>query len=272
MLSTTDTITLPEGKLSSGLTWPEAREILEEKVTHYNRPEFIENDPISIPHSFEQKQDIEIAGLFAAIFAWGQRKTAINKARTLMQLMGNAPHSFVMDAGERDLAGLERFRHRTFGGEDAVFFLKGLNRVYSSYASMEDIFKNKTVKEGLTELNRIFFREDANHRGQRHLSNPERKSSCKRLNMFLRWMVRNDARGVDFGLWTALSPADLICPLDVHVGRTSRELGLLTRPQDDWLAAEELTANLRLLHPSDPVRYDFALFGLGLDRKLTIKI
>jgi uncharacterized protein (TIGR02757 family) len=253
--------------LAGGLTWREVREILEEKVAYFNRPEFIENDPISVPHAFEMKQDIEIAGLFAAIFAWGQRKTAIGKARTLMQLMGHEPHRFVLEAGKRDLDDLERFRHRTFGGQDTVFFMQGLNRLYSRYGSMEDIFLHRSVKEGLTELNRIFFQEDATHRSQRHLSNPERKSSCKRLNMFLRWMVRSDARGVDFGLWTALSPASLICPLDVHVGRTSRELGLLARPQDDWLAAEELTANLRLLDPADPVKYDFALFGLGLERK-----
>jgi uncharacterized protein (TIGR02757 family) len=243
---------------------------LDEKVAKFNQPAFITPDPDSIPHQFKKKQDIEIAGLMAAVLAWGQRTTIIRKCSELMQWMDNAPHEFILYHRERDLKRFEGFRHRTFNGTDALYFIEALTSIYREHASLEDVFRvppgNLTVEQGLINFHHRFFALD-NHpqRTRKHLPTPERKSTCKRINMYLRWMVRRDLNGVDFGLWRKISPAQLVCPCDVHVDRVARKLKLIKRKQTDWFTALELTENLRRLDPDDPVKYDFALFGLGIE-------
>jgi uncharacterized protein (TIGR02757 family) len=263
-------------------------EFLNAKVDQYNRPFFIESDPISIPHAYTKKQDIEIAGFFAAIFSWGNRTTIIRKTRELMQLMGNSPHQFILHHEDKDLKKLPGFRHRTFNATDLYYFIEFFRHHYTHYDSLEDAFL-KTVPEllsipvpgqipvkngnglpgpGLAGFYHYFFSlEGSPLRTRKHIASPEKNSSCKRLNMFLRWMVRNDDRGVDFCIWKRISPALLICPLDVHVARVARHFGLLTRKQTDWQAALELTGYLLTLDKYDPVKYDFALFGLGAIEK-----
>ena len=248
------------------------RELLEQKVIQYNRQDFIPDDPISVPHRFKKLQDIEISGLFAATLAWGQRKTIINKSNELMERMGNAPHDFILHHSEQDLKALTSFRHRTFSATDTLYFVDFLNRYYSNHQSLEEIFiapfQSGGAKEALTVFRNKFF--DADHapsRTKKHVSSPARKSACKRLNMFLRWMVRKDNNGVDFGCWKHISSSKLITPVDLHVERVARKLKLIRRRQVDWETAEELTANLRKFDPEDPVRYDFALFGLGITEK-----
>lgn len=243
---------------------------LDEKVERFNQPSFITLDPVSIPHLFTKKQDIEIAGLMAAVLAWGQRATIIRKCSELMQWMDNAPHEFVLHHRERDLKRFQEFRHRTFNGTDALYFIEALKSIYREHASLEDVFAvpsgNATVEQGLINFHHRFFSlENHPHRTRKHLPTPERKSTCKRINMYLRWMVRRDSNGVDFGLWRTISPAQLVCPCDVHVDRVARKLKLIKRKQTDWLTALELTDNLRKLDPNDPVKYDFALFGLGIE-------
>lgn len=243
---------------------------LDEKVERFNQPSFITLDPVSIPHLFTKKQDIEIAGLMAAVLAWGQRATIIRKCSELMQWMENAPHEFVLHHRERDLKRFQEFRHRTFNGTDALYFIEALKSIYREHASLEDVFAvpsgNATVEQGLINFHHRFFSlENHPHRTRKHLPTPERKSTCKRINMYLRWMVRRDSNGVDFGLWRTISPAQLVCPCDVHVDRVARKLKLIKRKQTDWLTALELTDNLRKLDPNDPVKYDFALFGLGIE-------
>ena len=243
---------------------------LDEKVEEFNRPEFITCDPVSIPHMFSKKQDIEISGLFAAVLAWGQRVTIIRKCRELMSWMDNDPHQFILHHRSQDLKPFENFRHRTFNGTDALYFIEALKSIYLQHPSMENVFlvspSDSTVEAGLIHFHHRFFAlEDHPHRTKKHLSTPERKSTCKRLNMYLRWMVRRDDEGVDFGLWQNISPAQLVCPCDVHVDRVARHLKLIRRKQTDWLTALELTTNLRKLDPMDPVKYDFALFGLGIE-------
>ncbi len=253
---------------------------LDKKVDEYNQPSFIKSDPICIPHSFSKNQDIEISGFFAAIFAWGNRTTIINKSRELMQLMDNAPFQFCMNHDLLDLKKLMGFKHRTFNTTDLLYFVEFLKYHYSKNKSLESAFFNKQsllIKasevpnhRGLvgTALNYFydyfFSLEDAPTRTAKHIASPQKKSTCKRLNMFLRWMVRNDNRGVDFGIWKSISPAELICPVDVHVARVARHFNLLNRKATDWEAALELTDNLRKLDKTDPVKYDFALFGLGV--------
>lgn len=245
------------------------KNLLERKYEEYNRPGFIENDPVSVPHLFKKKQDIEIAGLWTAVLSWGQRKTIISKAVSLFSLMDFSPHDFVLNHTEKDLAPLLNFRHRTFNGEDALYFIHFLRHFYQGRQSLEEAFlcqKDEHMGEGLADFYRLFFSlEVFPKRTQKHIATPEKNSACKRLNMFLRWMVRRDDRGVDFGIWKNISPRQLICPCDVHVERTARKLGLIQRKQMDWLAALELTENLRALDAEDPVKYDFALFGLGLE-------
>lgn len=245
------------------------KEFLEEKADLFNQPSFIENDPVCIPHMFSKKQDIEIAGLFAAVLAWGQRVTIIRKCRELMLWMGNDPHHFIMNHREKDLKRFQDFRHRTFNGTDALYFIAALKFIYHKYPSLEEAFlvpgTDATTEQGLVRFHRLFFGPDHPHRTKKHLPTPERKSTCKRLNMYLRWMVRNDRRGVDFGLWPRISPAQLVCPCDLHVDRVARKLKLIRRKQTDWLTALELTNNLRKFDPLDPVKYDFALFGLGIE-------
>ena len=249
---------------------PDLKSFLDEKADAFNRPEFIVNDPISVPRMFSKKQDIEIAGFFAAVLAWGQRVTIIRKCTELMSWMDNSPHEFILHHRENDLRRFHDFRHRTFNGTDALYFIEALRSIYNRHASMEEAFAipdaERTVERGLINFHHTFFSlPDHPHRSKKHLSTPERKSTCKRINMYLRWMVRDDRRGVDFGLWKNISPGQLVCPCDVHVDRVARKLKLIKRTQTDWLTALELTANLRKLDPADPVKYDFALFGLGIE-------
>ena len=247
---------------------------LDEKVKEYNKPAFIRDDPISIPHRFSKKQDIEIAGLFAAVFSWGNRKTIINKSNELMHRMDNAPHDFILNHKEIDLKKMLSFRHRTFNPTDALCFIDFLKNFYKKNNSLENAFSegikgnDKTVENGLIHFHNLFFlRENYPVRTRKHIPTPERKSSCKRLNMFLRWMVRNDNCGVDFGIWKNIKPAQLVCPLDLHVDRVARRYGLIKNKNTNWDAALELTDKLRRLDPVDPVKYDFALFGIGVLEK-----
>ena len=243
------------------------------KVKEYNQPAFIAADPVCIPHLFNKKQDIEIAGFFSAIFAWGNRTTIIQKSRELMQLMNMQPHQFCLEAGPAELKKLEGFKHRTFNATDLLYCIEFFREHYQKFDSLENAFMpgNKapaSVKEALSYFHHYFFSlEDAPLRTRKHISTPEKGSSCKRLNMFLRWMVRKDKQGVDFGIWNQIKPHQLICPIDVHVARVAKRFQLLDRKQTDWLAAEELTNYLKKLDPKDPAKYDFALFGLGVIEK-----
>lgn len=253
----------------------ELYQLLEAKADEFNQPAFIESDPISIPHAYLKKQDIEITGLLAAILAWGQRKTIINKCREFFALMDNAPHDFVLHHQEHDLQPFEDFRHRTFNGTDALYFIAFLNYFYQQYDTLEPAFADglptgaEDTYGALTHFHRIFFSlPDYPERTRKHIATPERKSACKRINMYLRWMVRQDDRGVDFGLWKSIKPSQLICPCDLHVDRVARRLGLIKRKQTDWQTAVELTQHLRTFDAEDPVRYDFALFGLGIEERL----
>ncbi len=245
------------------------KEFLDQKSEQYNRPGFIENDPISIPHLFKKKQDIEIAGLFAATLAWGQRKTIIRKCRELMELMDNAPHEFILHHTEKELKSLMNFKHRTFNSTDLLYFIESLKHYYKENDSLETAFltdsDDETVERGLINFHDLFFKLDHPHRTRKHLPTPQRKSTCKRLVMYLRWMVRQDKSGVDFGIWKKISSAQLICPCDLHVDRVARKLKLIKRKQTDWQTALELTRALKKFDPADPVKYDFALFGLGIE-------
>lgn len=279
---------------------------LDSKVDQYNRKDFIENDPILIPHQYSLKQDIEIMGFFAAILAWGQRKTIINKCRELGERLGGSPYDFIMTHRDTDLQAMLGFKHRTFNDTDLLYFISFLRFHYQKYDSLEDAFlpsrtgmfkevfredfmddvpssayddrssspacylgelqSQNRIETALNHFRSYFFSlPDFPQRTIKHVSAPSQRSTCKRLNMFLRWMVRKDDRGVDFGIWNRISPSQLICPCDLHVERVARKLGLITRKQVDWLAAVELTEYLRKLDPADPVKYDFALFGLGIE-------
>lgn len=245
-------------------------DFLNRKVDEYNRPSFVISDPLSIPHLFQKKQDIEIAGFFAATFAWGNRTTIILKSKELMQLMDNAPHDFCMSHSQKDLSKLSHFRHRTFNLTDLLYFIEFFKSHYSIHDSLEMAFTREgdTIESMLKGFHRYFFSlEYISERTRKHVATPERGSTCKRLNMFLRWMVRNDNKGVDFGIWKDISPSILVCPIDLHVSRVARKLGILKRKQTDWQAAIELTHYLRQLDPHDPVKYDLALFGLGVMEK-----
>lgn len=246
---------------------------LDEKVNHYNRVSFVENDPISVPHRFSKKQDIEIMGFFAAVFAWGQRKTIINKSLELAHRFDGEPFDFIRHHSETDLKRLQGFKHRTFNDTDLLYFVDFLRRHYTRHESLEAAFIPESgffdMESSLIYFGRNFFNHPhAPNRTKKHIATPARNSTCKRLNMFLRWMVRDDNRGVDFGIWKNIRPRDLICPIDVHVDRTARKIGLISRSQTDWKTALELTRNLRLLDAEDPVKYDFALFGLSEEGKV----
>lgn len=250
------------------------RGFLDEKVQQYNQPGFIPNDPISIPHQFSKKEDIEISGFFAAILAWGQRKTIINKCNELFRLMDRAPHEFLLNHQEEDLKRFLDFKHRTFNSTDTLYFIHFLSWFYRNHQSLEEAFligqreDVNAMESILTKFHEKFFSlPDAPSRTKKHIATPARKAACKRINMFLRWMVRSDDKGVDFGIWNRIQPSQLICPCDLHVDRVGRKLGLITRKQTDWLTAVELTEKLRELDPQDPVKYDFALFGLGIEEK-----
>ena len=252
------------------------KKFLDRKVIEFNKPAFIKDDPVCIPHSFTKKQDIEIAGFFAAIFAWGIRKTIINKSKSLMQLMDNAPHDFCLNHTDNDLKKLLGFCHRTFNDTDLLYFISFFKSHYSKHKSLENAFFNKNTKNvtgnkieaALNYFYGYFFSlDDIPNRTRKHIASPKKNSSCKRLNMYLRWMVRNDNNGVDFGIWKKVQPSELICPLDVHVVRVAKNLGLLQRDKADWMAAVELTDVLKTFDENDPVKYDFALFGLGILEK-----
>lgn len=254
------------------------KKLLDQKVTLYNQPSFIEKDPVSVPHRFSRLQDIEISGFFAALFAWGNRTSIINSCTRLLQVMDNAPYQFVLQHSESDLKPLLSFVHRTFNATDLFWLLHILKLHYKSYDTLEFAFsqfinpKSTDVTAALTGFhNYVFSSPDAPERTRKHIATPLKNSACKRLNMFLRWMVRTDegigAPYVDFGIWKQIKPSQLICPLDVHVGRVARRMNLLERQQDDWKAAVELTEALRKLDPRDPVKYDYALFGLGVIEK-----
>lgn len=241
-------------------------------VHKYNNPSFIDTDPISIPHRYGDKRDREIAGFWAASIAWGQRTTILNNARKLMGWMDDAPHDFIRNHTPADLKPFAAFVHRTFNSDDALYFMAALRHLYTQYPDMEAVFVEGLAKgEGMFgaihHFRTVFLSQEHMARTRKHVPNPEAGAAAKRINMFLRWMVRNDGQGVDFGCWQNIAPAVLLCPLDVHSGRTARKLGLLTRTQDDRRAVEELTGSLRLLNPNDPVAYDFALYGLGVFEK-----
>lgn len=249
------------------------RELLEQKTLLYHQPVFIEDDPISIPHLFSKREDIEIAGFLTAIISWGQRKSIIQSSRLLMKLMDDSPWHFVMNAGSGELKSLSNFVYRTFNGDDLLFLIEALRNLYQTHQSLEDAFISKTDTESMNMYDCInLFRKrmlEVPHlpRSEKHLGHPGKGSAAKRINMFLRWMVRSSASGVDFGLWTKIKPSQLCIPLDIHVGRVARELKLLNRQQDDWKAVEELTAMLRSFDAHDPIKYDFALFGMGRHEK-----
>jgi len=245
---------------------------LEEKVIQYNRPDFIELDPISIPHQFSQKQDIEIMGFWASILAWGQRKTIINKCNELIDWMGGTPYDFVMNHQDSDLKPFLSFKHRTFNDEDTLYFIRFFRWYYQQHHSLEDAFAqflspdDSNVKKAIEGFYNFFFSlEDFPRRTQKHVATPKRNSACKRINMFLRWMVRKDDAGVDFGLWDQIKTSQLVCPCDVHVGRVAQKLGLISTDKYNWKVAESLTKELKLFDAHDPVKYDFALFGLGVE-------
>jgi len=249
------------------------RILLDSKVVLYNQPAFIDNDPISIPHRYTRLQDIEIAAFFSAILSWGNRSTIIRSAGQAMDLMDNTPYDFILHHREGDLQRLLQFRHRTFNATDLLFFIEFLHVYYQHFESLETAFSGHlgenepTVEKALNGFRRMCFAGEFPARTEKHISSPEKNSSCKRLNMMLRWLVRKDQNGVDFGVWQSISPSQLICPMDVHVVRVARKLGLIQTDIVNWATALTLTDNLRKFDPADPVKYDFALFGLGAVEK-----
>jgi uncharacterized protein (TIGR02757 family) len=247
------------------------KSFLDEKAEEFNRPAFIQSDPVQVAHQFSGKEDVEIAGFLSATIAWGNRTAIINNALRLMQMMDNEPFNFTLNASPSELSRLKKFIHRTFNGDDSIYFIHSLRNIYVRHAGLQNVFESgfedgKTVCSALTHFHRIFF-ELPGERTQKHVPNVEKGASAKRLNMFLRWMVRNDKAGVDFGLWKGIPKSALMLPLDVHTGNVGRKLGLLQRRSNDWKAVEEITSALRSFDPEDPVKYDFALFGLGVFEK-----
>ena len=244
------------------------KDFLNVKVEQYNNPKFIESDPIQVPHQFSMKEDIEIAGFLTATIAWGNRKSIINNAKRLMNLLDNSPYDFIINHSESDLEKLHPFVHRTFNGYDCKQFIQSLNHIYKNHDGLESVFnlhaKKDSLQLSISEFKKIFFEVEHLSRTQKHISDPLKNSAAKRINMFLRWMVRNDNAGVDFGIWKNLTPSQLSCPLDVHSGNVARKLGILKRKQNDAKALLELDNSLRKLDVNDPVKYDFALFGLGV--------
>lgn len=249
----------------------ELKEFLDEKVELYNQPAFIESDPISIPHEFNHRGDVEIAGFLAATIAWGNRKMILRNARRMMEIMDNSPYEFIMNSGLSDFARINGFVHRTFNSTDMIYFLKALQNIYRHKGGLEAIFNTYQTTDSLQpaihEFHKIFFELSHEKRTERHVSDPFKGSAAKKLNMYLRWMIRKDNKGVDFGIWDSIPPSILSCPLDVHSGNVARKLGLLKRKQNDSKAVTELDTFLRSLDKQDPVKYDFALFGLGVFEK-----
>lgn len=249
----------------------ELKDFLDEKVVQYNTLDFIESDPVQIPHLFSKKEDIEIAGFLSATIAWGNRKMIIKNSHKMMNLMGNAPYDFVMSHTDNDLKRLDTFVHRTFNGQDFASFIKSIQNIYENHNGLEFVYaKNQeaqTMQNSISEFKKTFFEIPHHYRTQKHISDPLKNSAAKRINMYLRWMVRQDAKGVDLGIWKSILPASLSCPLDVHSGNVARKLGILTRKQNDGRALAELDIKLREFDAIDPVKYDFALFGLGVFEK-----
>jgi uncharacterized protein (TIGR02757 family) len=248
----------------------ELKDFLDEMYDRYNSTDFIESDPISIPRRFTRKQDIEISAFFASTIAWGQRPTIIRNANRLMQQMDESPYEFILHHGKKDLKPFESFVHRTFNGTDCLFYIRALKHLYLQNDSLEQVFTgdakwtDENTGDAIGRFRSSFFQITHPARTRKHLSDPAQGSAAKRINMFLRWMVRKDNRKVDFGIWKNIPSSALLCPLDVHSGNVARKLGLLKRKQNDWKAVTELTASLRRFDPIDPVKYDFALFGLGV--------
>jgi uncharacterized protein (TIGR02757 family) len=253
------------------MTQAELKEFLDEKVIQYNKPFFIESDPIQIPHLFSIKEDIEIAGFLTATIAWGNRKMIIKNANRMMALMGSSPYDFVLNHQLHHLDSIEHFVHRTFNSDDFKYFITALKHIYTNHKGLESAFStkpaSKSTQEAIHNFKQLFFEKPHLDRTKKHISDPLKGSAAKRINMFLRWMVRNDNTGVDFGIWNSISPSHLSCPLDVHSGNVARKLGLLTRKQSDAKALSQLDLNLRAMDSDDPVKYDFALFGLGVFEK-----
>ena len=249
----------------------ELKDFLDEKVAQYNHPSFLEDDPIQVPHQFSKKEDVEISGFLTATIAWGNRKSIINNSIRLMELLDNSPYDFVIDHSDSDLEKLSSFVHRTFNGIDLHYFIQSLKNIYLNHDGLESVFSKHQEKDSLqssiSKFKEVFFELPHLPRTQKHVSDPLKGSAAKRINMFLRWMVRDNSTGVDFGLWKSLNPSQLSCPLDVHSGSVARKLGLLERKQNDAKALSELDKNLRKLDAKDPVKYDFALFGLGVFEK-----
>ncbi|MEG1388629.1 MAG: TIGR02757 family protein [Algoriella sp.] len=249
------------------MKFDELKEYLDFKSDQYNTPNFIESDPIQIPHRFKIKEDIEISGFLASTIAWGNRKMIINSASKMMDAMGNNPFDFVMNATDDQIESVENIVHRTFNTEDFKYFIQSLQNIYSNHGGLEKVFSTNTsisLQNRISEFKKIFFELDHPLRTTKHISDPLKGSSSKRLNMYLRWLTRNDEKGVDFGIWKSISPSELSCPLDVHSGNVARTLGILNRKQNDQKALIELDEALRKFDPTDPVKYDFALFGLGV--------
>ena len=253
------------------LSQKERKTFLDEKAAYYEHPRFITTDPIQVPHRFDKKEDIEIAAFLTATIAWGNRKSIINNASKMMELMGNSPYDFVMNHTQSDLEPLQHFVHRTFNGIDLHYFIKALQHIYINHEGLEAVFaksiQTNSTQTAIHHFKTIFFELPYPVRTTKHISDPMKNSAAKRLNMFLRWMVRSPEKGVDFGIWKRISPSQLSCPLDVHSGNVARKLGLLKRKQNDAKALAELDAALRKLDAKDPVKYDFALFGLGVFEK-----
>ncbi|MDR1875987.1 MAG: TIGR02757 family protein [Flavobacteriaceae bacterium] len=246
---------------------------LDEKVEQYNHVEFITTDPVQIPHRFYKKEDIEISGFLAAAIAWGNRKSIIKSAEKIIRYLEDSPHDFILNHTEKDLQKIKGSIHRTFNSEDFIFFIRSLQNIYQKHGGLEEVFSAKKEERDtfylIERFREVFFEIEHLGRTEKHISSPQKNSSAKRINMFLRWMVRKDAKGVDFGIWESISPSQLVCPLDVHSGNVARTLKLLRRTQNDWTAVSELMTNLRILDANDPVKYDFALFGLGVFEKLS---
>jgi uncharacterized protein (TIGR02757 family) len=250
------------------------KEFLDEMTNRYNRPEFIDKDPVSIPHRYTNKEDIEIAGFLAATIAWGNRTMILNSARRMMKLLGNSPYDFIMSHSENDLEQIEGTIHRTFTSADFISIIRGLRHVYLNHYGMEDIFNKHRTEDSLQpaihEFRRIIFEPPHDLRAEKHVSDPLKGSAAKRINMYLRWMIRRDNAGVDFGIWKNIPQSILSCPLDIHSGNVARKLGLLSRKQNDAKAVQELDTVLRQMDSNDPVKYDFALFGLGVSKDFKI--
>ena len=252
------------------------KEFLDYKSEKYNNPSFIQEDPIQIPHLFQKKEDIEISGFLTATIAWGNRKSIIKSSKKIVEFFDNKPYDFIMNHNDSDLKKLESFKHRTFNGYDLIQFVKSIKNIYSNHDGLESVFANNILRErmdnSIHEFKKKFFEIDHLKRTKKHISDPFNGSAAKRINMFLRWMVRNDNKGVDFGIWKKIKPKYLSCPLDIHSGRIARKMGILKRKQNDHKAVIELDSFLRTLDVNDPVKYDYALFGIGVFEKLDFKL